>query len=213
MTPVIIQAVRERENFVGDLTTVLPHAQVVWDEKTYQTGLGVLPNGGSPIRTFLRALRMAGEGPAIYLEDDAELCGSFEEYADLEIRERPNSVIQFFWPAARKFKGKDRMDLNSRSHWDTRPWSANICFYLPARVSACVLEFAPSWMAKTKKAAKWDSYEGHHGMDQDTLVADWLIAFRLRYWICYPSLADHRVSVSTINPHRPNTRRAVRFIG
>jgi len=142
--------------------------------------------------TFLEALQMQGDDGAVHMEEDVILTVGFREKLEREIEVRPRTLIQFF-----SMRGKD---LTKGSRWDRNFMMAQ-CFYIPPNRARSLLEFAPGWLQA-------------HPKDQtglDMMVGDWLRALRWDYWLHVPSLVQHRVSQSMINPRRPKNRQSKTF--
>ena len=70
------------------------------------------------------------------------------------------------------------------------------CTYLPEKMSKGLLAFS----------SKYDLID-HKSHPLDSMVAEFLKASRQKYWIHCPSLVDHRVGVSMIDPRRAKTNR------
>lgn len=175
----IIRGVRERAPFFSYLNERLPEAEWCWD-KTHNA-----------MDTFLSAMRMAGQDPAVHMEDDVILCRSFREKIAEEIAKRPGKVIQFF--------SMRKADLEIGSRYD-RSFMMNQCFYLPAGYSEEIWGYYPSWPRKVE-----------HPTGYDILIQDWLNGRREKYWIVVPNLVDHRICQSLINPRRSSRRQSLTF--
>jgi hypothetical protein len=87
------------------------------------------------------------------------------------------------------------------SRWDTY-FSYGICFYMPPGYSKAVREYHPHWPDLVK-----------HPTGLDNMVGDWLKTRGEKHWINVPSLVDHQVSKSTIDPRRPRKRQSKTFVG
>lgn len=142
---------------------------------------------------FLAALNIARNEPSIHLEDDVLLCRDFKRKALHEIQQRPDSLIQFF--------SMRRADLIKGSRWDNNFIMAQ-CFYLPAGWAPELHEFGVYWEGRN---------EAPGGLD--LMVNDFLKYKKRKYWIVVPNLADHRRSVSAIEPRRPRNRVSKTFVG
>jgi hypothetical protein len=177
----IIRAVRDRREFIDYLTRALPTAEWCFDEKR------------DAMDTFLRALDMAGDGPALHMEDDVVLCEHFLARAAWAVMQRPNTVIQFF--------SMRKADLDIGSRLD-RNFMMTQCFYLPAGYSAALRAYHPDWPARHE-----------HPTGFDIMIGDWLRLRREPYWVNVPNLVDHRVGPSLINPRRSSRRVSKTFQG
>lgn len=177
----ICRAVESRRNYLADLKREIPYLEIVWDQHR------------DPMETFLRAMELAGDDPAIHLEDDALLCERFMFRALGEIAEHPKRVIQFFSMYA------DDAVLGSREH--DRFVSA-VCFYMPAGHSKGLLDYAPRWPKRTSNPTA-----------VDIMLRHWLQKERNHepHWIVVPNLAEHRIGPSSIDAARPERRQSMTF--
>jgi len=179
MTRIIIRAVRDRTEFIVYLQSRLPQAEWCFDKTR------------NAMDTFLSAMEMAGDEPAVHMEEDVILTRGFVEKLEAAIAERPHEVIQFF--------SMRKADLTIGSRYDGN-FMMNQCFYLPAGMSRKLLEFRPEW----KQADK-------HPTGFDILMADYFKSVRLKYWLHVPSLVEHRVCKSMIDPRRSSKRQSLTF--
>jgi hypothetical protein len=143
---------------------------------------------------FDRALRMQGDDPAIQLEDDIVLTRNFREKAQAVIDSKPASVISFF--------SMRKDDLTIGSRWD-RNFLMLQCTYLPATYARLLREFRVTWV-------RTDA--GPHIGGCDTMIRNFLQSRREKYWISVPSLVEHRVVKSRINPIRSSKRQSKTFV-
>tara|TARA_Y100001963_G_C6642568_1_gene381712 strand:+ start:228 stop:782 length:555 start_codon:yes stop_codon:yes gene_type:complete len=137
--------------------------------------------------TFIRAMRMAGDDPCIHLEDDIVLAKDFYRKITNAIKEHPDNVIQFF--------SMRKADLEVGSRWDNN-YLMNQCHYNPAGYSNLIADFFTDWDKKETNAS-----------GTDLMLCDFLKSRKEKYWIHVPSLVDHRVGVSMIDPRRASTNR------
>jgi hypothetical protein len=175
----IIRAVPERIEFVQYLKARLPNAEFCMDRKK------------DAMQTFFDALDMAGDGPAVHMEEDILLCENFEKRLNEEVTRYPNNLIQFF--------SMRKDDLTVGSRWD-RKYMMNQCFYLPAGYSR---ELRKYWNVWPKRHVELNGF--------DIMIADWLNTRREPYWIHVPSLVQHRECVSVINHRRSSKRQSFTF--
>jgi hypothetical protein len=175
----IIRAVKSRESYHDYLASQLPDAEWCFDETK------------NAMYTFLRALRLAGNEPALHIEDDTLLSANFIETVTKVINQYPDNVIQFF--------SMRKADLEIGSRWDGN-FMMGQCFYLPAGYSKKLFDFWPDWKGKEK-----------HPTGLDTMVSDWLKTRREKYWLQVPSLVNHRECISVINPSRSKKRQSLTF--
>ena len=146
------------------------------------------------METFMRALSMAGSGPALHMEDDIILTRDFLTKVDEVVRRvGEGEVIQFF--------SLRPTDLTAGSRWD-RAFMMNQCTYLPQGLSGKLLEYSDSWRPRHPE----------HPTGSDVMLRDYLRASRKPYWLHVPSLVQHREDVSNINPRRSKFRQSKTFV-
>jgi len=141
--------------------------------------------------TFLDAMRMAGDDPCVHMEEDIILTQNFMTKLIGAVHERPNEVIQFF--------SMRKDDLTKGSRYDNN-YLMNQCFYLPAGYSTAIHDYYQFWEDKEK-----------HPTGTDSMICDYLKAGKEKYWIHVPSLVDHRVAKSMIDPRRSSKRQSLTF--
>lgn len=181
MTRIIIRAVLSRAAYIEYLRAKLPAAEFCFDQHR------------DARETCRRAMAMAGDGPAIHMEDDAILTRDFVAKAEAVIAAHPDRVIQFF--------SRRKKDVTVGSRLD-RSFSANVCYYLPAGYSREVLAWMPGWAA---------AHPEHRFSANDLALNDWLRARREPHWIHVPSLVQHRIAPSAIDPRRAWRRVSATF--
>ena len=140
--------------------------------------------------TFLRAMRMAGDDPCIHLEDDIVLAKDFYRRITNAIKDHPDNMIQFF--------SMRKADLEVGSRWDSN-YMMNQCHYNPAGYSNLIADYWHEWKETEEGKANAVGY--------DTMMNRWLRNRKEKYWIHVPSLVDHRVGKSMIDPRRASTNR------
>lgn len=177
----ICRAVASRRHYLSDLYRQLPNLLVCWDR--YR----------DPMETFLRAMAMAGEGPALHLEDDALLCEDFLRRASAEIERRPHQVLQFF----SMHPDDPRLGAREYDHF-----VGAVCFYLPAGYSRALIDYAPRW---PKRHSNPNAV--------DIMLRHWLRKERSNepHWLVIPNLADHRIGPSSIDRTRSERRQSLTF--
>lgn len=178
---IIIKAVPERSEYIEYLRSNLPEAVFCMDEKN------------CAFDTFLRSLDLAGDSPCIHMEEDIILTRGFIQKAETAISRKPMNFIQFF--------SMRKKDESEGSRWDNN-FLMNQCFYAPPMYSKQMKEFYPSWARK---------YLKEHPNGTDLMVQHFLKAKKERYWIHCPSLVQHRVAKSVINPRRSSKRQSMTF--
>lgn len=178
---IIIKAVPERQDFIRYLKKHLPDALFCFDEKK------------CAFDTFLRSLAMAGDSACIHMEEDILLTKNFKNKSLQVISQKKNELIQFF--------SMRKKDLTIGSRWDNS-FLMNQCFYSPEGFSKNLLEFYPFWAEKNLE---------QHPNGTDQMVCDYLKHIKKKYWIHVPSLVDHRVAKSIIDPRRSSKRQSLTF--
>ena len=176
---VIVKTMPKRLEFVSYLKKCLPNLEVCMDEKK------------DAMDTFVRAMYMAGDDPAIHIEDDIILTQNFYKKALSVIRDKPFSIIQFF--------SMRKADLTVGSRWDNT-FMMNQCHYHPPFYSKMIGDYSKVWHRITE-----------HPYGYDTMMQDWLKGRKEKYWIHVPSLVEHRVAKSQIDPRRSSKRQSLTF--
>lgn len=179
---IIVRTCAGREKFIDYLRERIPEIEVCFDDD------------GGAFQNFLKALRMAGDDPVIHLEDDIILTKNFKRKAMQAISENPNSLVQFFSMRKADLTEGSRIDLGSK-------FLMAQCFYAPAFMSRGIHAYAATW-GKRKT----------HATGLDTMVADFLRDNKMKYFLYVPSLVDHRVGKSAIDPRRSSRRQSLTFI-
>ncbi len=179
---VIIKAVKERQDCIDYLAKHLPNAEFCMDQKQ------------DAMDTLLRSLEMAGDDPCIHMEEDIILTEDFLPKAMKVITSKPFNFIQFF--------SMRKKDIEVGSRWD-RNFLMNQCFYAPPRYSNQIKKFAEKWI-EAKSPDK--------GQGTDTMICDFFKAKKEDYWIHCPSLVDHRIMKSAIDPRRSSKRQSFTFV-
>lgn len=180
-TRIIVRAVSSRVDCVEYLRRNLPDAEFLFDST------------GNAMDTFLRAMEMAGDAPCVHMEEDIYITRDFIGKIERAISRNPSDVIQFF-----SMRGAD-ITIGSRYDYG-RSFMMNQCFYLPAGYSRMIRDYYPDWPQKD-----------YHKTGYDILIADFLKGRKEKYFIHVPSLVQHRIGVSVINPKRPRVRQSKTF--
>lgn len=181
MVRIIVKAVPSRMEMIEYLRKNLPQAEFCMDQKQ------------DAFDTFLRSLEMAGDEPAIHMEEDVILTKGFYEKVHRAISQKPFNLIQFF--------SMRKKDLTEGSRWDNN-FLMNQCFYAPPTYSRQMRQFYDVWAVKNLK---------DHPNGTDQMVCDYLKAKKEKYWIHCPSLVDHRIAKSAIDPRRSSKRQSLTF--
>ena len=197
MTRFVLRAVRSRQLFVDYLVERIPGLEIVWDQKQ------------DAFETFRRALQHVGAEPAVHLEEDIVLTRDFCAKAEAVIALHPKHVIQFF--------SMRKADLAIGSRWD-RDFQMNQCHYFPAGFGQALLAYYPGWAARKLRsmavdlsdtAARTTALRKIQGYDE--MMKEWFKVTKIDYWIHVPSLVDHRIARSAIDPRRSSKRQSLTF--
>ncbi len=182
MTRFIMLAVPEREVWIPEIQAQIPQLEVVRDLTR------------NVLDTFMRALLEVGDGPAVLLEDDILLTGDFVPKIESAIALRPTMLQQFF--SLRK------TDILLGSRLMPGPsFCMGQCYYVPGGFAAALYEYWPFWPGRYK-----------HPIGNDTVVAGFLASRREKYWLHVPSLVQHRIAKSAIDPRRSSRRQSPSFV-
>ena len=185
----IVQAVESRRPFVEEILAQVPEAIVHYD------------GTGDATQAFVDTLRLAGDEPHVHLEDDVVLCKGFVAKTKLVAGTYPGRVVSLF--------SFSRLWRASTQEMIPSTYGGAQGVYFPRGYGAMIADF----MQRT--GLDYWRYRGggvdlNHGFD--FAIRDFLIARRERYVIVWPSLVQHRVSVSAISPKRPKRRQSYNFI-
>ena len=181
MVRIIVKAVPSRKKFIAYLQKNIPEAEFCMDDRQ------------SAIHTFMKSLKMSGNEPSIHMEEDIFITKNFYEKIHQAISERPNHFIQFF--------SMRKKDVSIGSRWDDN-FLMNQCYYAPEGYSKQMLEYFPTWAVNKLK---------DHPNGTDQMICDWLKSRKEKYWIHCPSLVDHRIAKSVIDPRRSSKRQSLTF--
>jgi len=153
--------------------------------------------GHNGMTNFINACRIAGDGPAVHLEDDIVLCGNFYERITAIINEHPDDVIQFF------SMRKDDLTIGTR-YIDGSRFMMNQCFYTPPGFSREIVEYYErGWKGIVKNPTGYD-----------LMMADLMKEKHMKYLNIVPNLVNHKIQKSIINPRRPmKNRQSLTFEG
>jgi len=178
----LVRSVPQREGWLPALQAEIPDLEIVRDRTR------------NSLDTFLLTLLTAGDDPVVLMEDDIEPCRGLQAKVEAEIAKRPQCVVNFF--------SRRKEDLTIGSRWMSgREYLYNQCVYMPPGYCRRIYEFCPLWKERTD----------HPKGGTDSMVADWLKATKQRWWVHVPSLVQHRVSVSAIDPRRARARQSPTF--
>lgn len=143
------------------------------------------------MHTFIKGMRMAGDEPCIHMEEDIILTRDFVKKANKVITQKPFSLIQFF--------SMRKDDIRIGSRWDGK-FMMNQCHYNPPYYSNLIADYWERWTKKIDDP-----------MGYDLMMQEFLRERKEKYWISVPSLVDHRVAKSMIDPRRSSKRQSLTF--
>lgn len=145
-----------------------------------------------PMKSYLHVCKdiIAGQ-PAVLLEDDIVLTSNFKKKAEAVIAEYPDTLINFF-SLSKKYQ---------TPHWKKgREYCMNQCEYFPKGFSLKVVESYETWPLREKEPNAYDFLVGYAWGSNKP------------YFVWCPSLVQHRVVKSIIDPHRSSKRQSVTFM-
>lgn len=173
----ILRTCAGREEQAAYVARCIPSIEVCFDDV------------GGAIQNFVKSLELAGDDAVVNLEDDILITKDFERKAESVITSKPDTVIQFF--------SMRKADLEVGSRWDAgAKYLMAQCTYFPPKICRGILAYSK----------KYENFE-HKSHPLDSMVADYLKDTKQKYWIHCPSLVDHRIGVSMIDPRRAKTNR------
>lgn len=141
------------------------------------------------MRNFLDTLKAIGEDAAIMLEDDIVITRDFAAKAEAVIAEHADDPIQFF--------SMRKKDLTVGSRYEPgRTFMMNQCHYMPAGMAPPLRDYYTTWSRRRENPQGYD-----------TMMADFFKDNGISYYLHVPSLVDHRVGKSIIDPRRASTNR------
>lgn len=177
---ILVRAVpSERMECVKYIQNKIPQAELFYD------------TARNAMDTFLRALQYVKDDAAIHMEEDIFVTRDIMAKMHHAIKQRPDTVVQFF--------SMRQADLTIGSRYDNNFCMAQ-CFYLPPGYSRMVFEYYSLWPRKHTTPTALDY-----------LVNDYLRMRKEKYWIHVPSLVQHRSIKSIINPKRSSKRQSLTF--
>ncbi len=144
---------------------------------------------------FIKALQLAGDGPALHMEDDIIFCPNFREKMAAEINARPDMIVQTFTRRKHDIKWGSRLDAF---------FIGGLCFYMPPGYAKQIIDYLPTYIEE--KGQEKD------GMPElDNLVCYWLKSRKEKHWVVVPSLVDHFVGPSSVQKIRNHHRGSTSF--
>lgn len=152
--------------------------------------------GRGPVDTYCRMLVEVGAFGGVTMEDDVVLTKDFDAKVRAVVAEYPDDLVQFH------SRRTDDVTIGTRREAGSS-FMNNQCTYYPPG-------FVPAFLA-------WlDAYGGpvwaKDPSGYDIALATYMREKGMTYIISVPSLADHLVSKSRINPRRSSKRQAKVFL-
>lgn len=191
MVKFIMMTCDGREEFASYLIERIPNLLVSLD--TF-TDPGKFKN--TSYKNAQQAWQMAGEDACVQMEDDILLCENFYNRIMSAINERPNDVIQFF--------SMRKKDLTEGSRYEPGSnFLMHQCYYLPPGMAKEIYKYSIEFE---------DSCEQDEHISPNDLVTRYYFKKnKIKYWLHVPSLVDHRVAKSYIDPRRSSKRQSLTF--
>lgn len=187
-------AARQTRTLIMAVPWVMQRAKAAHELQLATGGEIVWDTDQHAFHTWRDVLRRAEDGPVVVLQDDVILTDNWRDKIEAVIAEHPGDVIQFF-----SLRRNDD-ELGSR-YLPGRSYLMNQCYYLPVGMPGSLLEFVRNWETEHPELSTGD----------DSAMAAYLRANRLRYWLHVPSLVQHRTWTSEINSRRPRNRQSRTF--
>ena len=191
MAKFILMTCDGREEFAQYVKDRIPKVLVSYD--TF-TDPGKFKN--TSYRNAQQAWKMAGDDSCVQLEDDILLCDDFVKKCINAINERPNDVIQFF--------SMRKKDLTEGSRYENGSnFLMHQCYYLPKGMAKKIYEYSIEFEEQCK--------QDEHISPNDLVTRYYFQKNKIKYWVHVPSLVDHRVAKSSIDPRRSSKRQSLTF--
>ena len=149
---------------------------------------------GNAMETFLKSCEMSKDEDSLNMEDDIILTENFLAKAMEQINMTPAMFISFFTL---------KNSIEKTSMVAGRTFCMHQCVYQPAWLNKGVLEYYPTWK-ETKRGKE-------NPTGNDLLVADYLASKSMNYILYQPSLVQHMIMKSRINPKRSTKRQSKTF--
>ena len=149
------------------------------------------------VKNIYNAMLLAGDDPCIHFEDDILITDNFKEKALAVIKDRPDMLVQFFSMRKADLKIGSRIESG-------RTFLMSQCFYTPPKMSRGIKNFYLKWDRLT-------TTHSHNAHGVDLLIQDYLKLTKQKYYIHVPSLVDHRICKSAIDPRRSTKRQSLTY--
>ena len=145
----------------------------------------------SPVLAFIRCLIKSENKAFLYLQDDVDLCTDFVSKTKIAIAQYPVALISFFTL-------KKRMKISFENGAN---YCMSQCVYFPKGLANEIIAFYnEGWPRETL-----------HPTSFDFLIGDFLKASNRKYVLWHPSLVQHQVVRSAIDPSRSQMRQTKSF--
>jgi hypothetical protein len=185
----IVQTCRNREKYIENIKQNINDIIVNYDNYTNDNEIIT-----SAWKNYLNGLHLAGEKSTVQMDDDIILCENFMDKCLIEIKQRPNEVIQFF--------SRRNADLTKGSRYELGGnFSMQQCYYLPNGMAKKIYQFGKEYeQTMTEK-----------GCPTDIMMASYFKQNKIKYWVVVPNLVDHIEGVSAIDKRRSSKRQSLTF--
>jgi hypothetical protein len=191
MAKFIMMTCDGREEMANYVKERIPNLLVSYD--TF-TDPGKFKN--TSYRNAQQAWKMAGDNACVQLEDDILLCDDFVKKCINAINERPNDVIQFF--------SMRKKDLIEGSRYENGSnFLMHQCYYLPKGMAKKIYEYSIEFENECE--------QDEHISPNDLVTRYYFKKNKIKYWLHVPSLVDHRIAKSSIDPRRSSKRQSLTF--
>ena len=149
-------------------------------------------HSGNGMTGFLGACKAIGSQPCLTIEDDVILTSDFMRKALEVITQKPDTFISFF-SLSKKL---------TESHWKKgSQFCATLAVYMPAGLAKACIDKYPLWQ--------------HYDRFTNPTAFDFLVGYawgpNKLYYVHCPSLVQHIIGKSAIDPRRSSKRVSVTF--
>tara|TARA_B110000503_G_scaffold12308_1_gene16748 strand:- start:3150 stop:3734 length:585 start_codon:yes stop_codon:yes gene_type:complete len=190
-TKFIMMTCDGRKEFADYVKNKIPNLLISYD--TF-TDPGKFKN--TAYKNAQNAWKIAGDSPCVQLEDDVILCDDFINKINFAISERPNDVIQFF--------SMRKKDVTEGSRYEPGGnFLMHQCYYLPQGMAEKVYNYSIEF--------ENECTQDEHISPNDLVTRYYFKKNKIKYWLHVPSLVDHRIAKSKIDPRRSSKRQSLTY--
>ena len=187
----IVMTCEGREKYIEYLKPLIPNMIISYDNFIDS---GKFKN--TSFRNAQNAWKLAGDNPTVQLEDDIILTNDFINKITKAIKERPNDVIQFFSMRKKDLIEGSRYELGSN-------FLMHQCYYLPKGMAKKIYDYSYDFEDECE--------QDEHISPNDLVTRYYFKKHKIKYWLHVPSLVDHRIAKSAIDPRRSSKRQSLTF--